>query len=197
MQKTNRTWAGAVAIALTLTFSFTGCGDSRPEGMPETYPTTLALTQAGEPLADATVVLYPEDSTLTRWPVGGVTDEQGEATLMTSTQYPGAPAGTFKVIVTKSVTEGDPLPKHPGQGATREQINEYDRAMKTGKFEVFKVIAKEYRTAGTTPLTVEVVSSGENTFSEDLGAAVKEIDKQASATAGGDEDYVPMGGNPE
>lgn len=180
-----------------MTLLFTGCGDSRPEGMPDTYPASITITQAGAPLADATVVLYPEDSTLTRWPVGGTTDEQGTATLMTSTQYEGAPAGKFKVIVSKSVTEGDPYPKHPGQGATREEINDYDRALKTGKFEVFKVVAEEYRTAGTTPLSVEVASSGDNMFSEDLGDAVKEIDVQASATSKGDESYVPMDGTAE
>ncbi|WP_150122490.1 hypothetical protein [Rhodopirellula islandica] len=192
MQKIDRTWSGAVGLLLALTLAFTGCGDSRPEGMPETYPASITITQDGVPLADATVVLYPEDSSLTRWPVGGTTDEQGTAALVTSTQYEGAPEGHFKVIVSKNVTEGDPYPKHPGQGATRDEINEYDRALKTGTFEVYKVVAKEYRTAGTTPLKVEVTSSGENLFSEDLGAAVKEIDVQASATSKGDASYTPM-----
>ncbi|MFG0267408.1 MAG: hypothetical protein ACF8AM_20000, partial [Rhodopirellula sp. JB055] len=177
---------------LALTLAMSGCGDSRPEGMPETYPASITVSQDGVPLADATVTFYPEDSSLNRWPVGGTTNEEGTATLMTSTRYEGAPAGKFKVIVSKDVTEGDPYPKHPGPGATRDEINEYDRALKTGKFEVYKVVAKEYRTAGTTPLTVEVTSSGENIFSEDLGAPVKELDVQASATSKGDATYTPM-----
>jgi hypothetical protein len=192
MQKIDRTWNAAVGMVLTLALALSGCGDSRPEGMPETYPASITVTQDGVPLAGATVTFYPEDSTLNRWPVGGTTNEEGTATLMTSTQYEGAPAGKFKVIVSKNVTEGDPYPKHPGPGATRDEINEYDRALKTGKFEVYKVVAKEYRTAGTTPLTVEVTSSGENIFREDLGAPVKELDVQASATSKGDANYTPM-----
>lgn len=180
------------SVLLGILASVIGCNEPRLEGMPDTYPTSITITQDGAPLAGATVVLYPEDSSLTRWPVGGITDEQGKADMMTSSKYAGAPAGKFKVIVSKTVTEGDPLPKHPGQGATRDQINEYDRALKTGKFEIFKVVEKTYRTAGTTTLNVEVSAAGENNLTHDVGKAVKEPDVQASATSAAD--YAPMGG---
>ena len=184
----------SLAGAALMLLSVGGCGDSRPEGMPELYPTTVTITQEGEPLADATVSLYPENSELARWPVGGKTDENGEAVMTTFAKYPGAPAGTFKVAVNKTVTEGDPVPEHPGRDATPEEIAAYDRAMKTGSFEAYRVVAEEYRTAGTTPLTVEVEAGGENNFTKDVGPAVKDLDEQASATGQGD-DYVPMGGN--
>ncbi|MFG0262836.1 MAG: carboxypeptidase regulatory-like domain-containing protein, partial [Novipirellula sp. JB048] len=76
--------------------------------MPELYPATVTITQEGDGLADATVTLYPEDPALRRWAVGGVTDENGTATLRTHVKFPGAPAGRFKVMVNKTVTEGDP-----------------------------------------------------------------------------------------
>lgn len=193
MRTMNVIGIGSIGTACMMILSVSGCGDSRPAGMPETYPASITITQDGAPLADATVVLYPEDSSLTRWPVGATTDEAGTAKLMTSTQYEGAPAGTFKVIVNKTVTEGDPYPKHPGRGATREQINAYDRALKTGTFERFKVVAEEYRSAGSTPLSIEIAASGENKFTEDIGKAVKDIDEQESATAGGEDSFTPMG----
>lgn len=195
MRFLNGKWCLTVSIVLVMLAMVSGCGDGRPAEMPATYPTSITITQDGAPLAGATVVLYPEDSTLTRWPIGGTTNEQGTAEIMTSTKYSGAPAGKFKVIVNKTVTEGDPRPAHPGKGATREQITEYDRALKSGKFEMFKVVEQKYRTAGTTTLNVEITDSGENNLTEDVGKAVKDVDVQASATS--DAEYVPMGGSPE
>ena len=186
-----------VSLGLGLTLlGVAGCGDPRPEGMPELYPTTVTITQEGEPLAGAMVSLYPENSELARWPVGGKTDENGVATMMTYTKYPGAPAGTFKVSVNRTITEGDPIPKHPGRDATQEELAAYDRAMKTGSFEVYQVVAPEYRTAGTTPLTVEVIADEENDLTNDVGPAVRDREEQGGVT-GKREEYVPMGGNSE
>ncbi|WP_153556708.1 carboxypeptidase regulatory-like domain-containing protein [Roseimaritima sediminicola] len=179
---------GCVAALLV-----SGCSEQRPEGMPELYPATLTVVQDGQPLPEATVSLFAEDASLNRWPAGGVTDESGVATLMTYSKYPGVPAGTFKVMVNKTVTEGDPIPEPPAANATMEERAAYDRAIKTGSFEAFQVVAKEFRTAGTTPLTVTVSADADNDLSVDIGAAVKEKDVQASATGGGGGDYVPMG----
>lgn len=170
-----------------------GCGDPRPEGMPELYPATITVVQDGSPLPGAAVTLLPQDAALTRWPVGGTTDDSGAVKLHTYSTFPGAPAGTFKVTVSKTVTEGDPLPKHPGIDATREQLSAYDRAMKTGKFEVFQVVAAEHRSPSTTKLSVDVTSSGPNEFTLDVGPAVKEKEANASASARSTEEYRPMG----
>lgn len=170
-----------------------GCGEQRPAGLPELYPTTITITQGGANLAGATVTLFPEDTALSRWPVGGLTDENGKASLVTYGKYQGAPAGKFKVMVNKTVSEGDPIPEAPAQHASPEERAAYDRAIKTGSFEVFQVVAEEYRTAARTSLSVEIAASGPNEFTLDVGEAVKEKDIQASAT-GSDSEYVPMGG---
>jgi len=169
-----------------------GCSEKRPEGMPDLYRTTITITQAGEPLGGATVSLAPEDSVLGRWPAGGVTDEEGRVSLTTYGKFEGAPAGGFKVMVNKTVSEGDPIPDPPERNASQEERAAYDRAIKAGSYEVFQVVAGEYRTADKTSLEIEVTSDGENTFALDVGAAVKEKDVQASAARGGG--YVPMGG---
>ncbi|EMI17963.1 hypothetical protein RMSM_05108 [Rhodopirellula maiorica SM1] len=183
------------SVMMTTVLLINGCGESRPDGMPELYPATVTITQAGNPLSDATVTLYPNDSALRRWTVGGRTDATGTATLTTHTKYDGAPAGSFKVMVNKTETEGDPIPKHPGANATQDQLAAYDRAMKTGSFMVYQVVAEEFRTAGNTPLSIEITADGENAFIEDIGEAVQELDEQASATGGAGGDYVPMGGS--
>ncbi|WP_372721103.1 hypothetical protein [Novipirellula sp.] len=198
MKKLNSFLAKSVLMASVLMASallVSGCSEPRPDGMPELYPTSIAIMQNGTPLSDATVTLYSDDAALRRWAVGGRTDDAGTATLMTHTKYPGAPQGSFKVMVNKTETEGDPIPKHPGADATPEQLADYDRAMKTGSFQVIQVVAEEYRTAGSTPLRIDITADGENAFSEDIGEAVKEVDEQASATGAAAGDYVPMGGS--
>lgn len=172
-----------------------GCGEQRPEGFPALYSATITITQDGANLAGATVALFPEDTALSRWPVGGVTDENGKTRLVTYGKFEGAPAGKFKVIVNKTVSEGDPIPKAPGQYASAEERAAYDRAIKTGSYELFQVVAEEYRTADKTPLSLEIAPGGENAVVLDVGAAVKEKDLQASATSGSPGgEYVPMGG---
>lgn len=190
MRRTARRMLGAFGL---LTIGICGCGEPLPEGMPELYPTTITITQDGEKLAGATVSLFPEDPALTRWPVGGITDDNGTATLVTYGKYQGAPAGKYKVMVNKTVSEGDPIPEPPAQDASPAERAAYDRAIKTGSYEIFQVVAEEYRTANKTPLTVDIAANGENAFPLDIGASVKEKDVQASATGSGDAEYVPMG----
>jgi len=191
-----RKTAGLSVLVLgVLVMGVSGCGEQLPPGLPELHPTTITITQGGENLADATVSLFPEDTALSRWPAGGVTDQNGKATLKTYGKYSGAPAGKFKVMVSKTVSEGDPIPDPPDQNASAEERAAYDRAIKTGSYEVFQVVAEEFRTADKTSLTVEIAAGGSNDFTLDIGEAVKEKDVQASATGGGDgADYVPMGG---
>ncbi len=173
--------------------SLLGCGEPRPDGMPTLYPASVTVVQDGKPLADASVTLIPTDTSLARWPMGGVTDAQGVAKLKTYMKFDGVPADSFKVTVNKSVTTGDEKPVHPGVGATPQQLSEYDRAMKTGSFQVTKVVAAKFRLPNTTPLSVDVSSAGPNDFSLDVGAAVSEKDAAASSRPGAAAEYQPMG----
>ncbi|QDS95209.1 hypothetical protein FF011L_40020 [Roseimaritima multifibrata] len=182
--------SGCATMACLMTL---GCGELRPDGFPDLYPVTLVVTQDGEPLADAMVSLYPENSSLTRWPVGGMSDASGNVELVTYGKYEGVPAGIFKVMVNKTVHEGDPIPESPAADASPAERAAYDRAIKTGSRESFQVVQKEFRTADKTSLTVTVSPDAENSYTLDVGAAVKEKDQQASAVGGGSADYVPMG----
>lgn len=171
----------------------TGCSDPRPEGLPELHPATITVMQDGAPLSGAAVTLVPQDPALTRWPAGGTTNDSGVVDLYTHSTFPGAPAGTFKVTVSKTTTEGDPKPTHPGPNATHEQLSAYDRAMKTGTFETFQVVAAEHRMPSTTQLSIEVTAGGPNEFTLDVGSAVKEKEANASASARSTQAYRPMG----
>ena len=80
-----------------------GCsGGNRPKDLPRLFPVTLTITMDDQPLADATVMLYAENTADAKWTIGGQTDATGNVTIVSHGQFHGAPAGKFKVCVTKS-----------------------------------------------------------------------------------------------
>lgn len=144
-------------------------------------------------MPDATITLIPTDSTLARWPIGGVTEATGTAKLKTYKKFNRVPAANFKVTVNKSVTTGDPKPVHPGANATPQQHSQSDRAMKTGSSQVTRVVASKFRLPNTTTLSI-VSGKGTNEFPLDIGPAVSEKDAAASSRPGAAAEYRPMGG---
>ncbi|MCL2622354.1 MAG: hypothetical protein FWD31_01705 [Planctomycetaceae bacterium] len=47
------------------------------------------------------MILYTEDKAIANWTIGSVTDADGKAIIVTHGQFRGAPAGKFKVCVSK------------------------------------------------------------------------------------------------
>ena len=96
-----RTLASFTMLLIAL-FIIVGCGgEQRPDGMPRLYPAAITVMQGGSPLAEASVVLFPEDSANERWAPMGTTDASGVAVLRVDGRYEGAPLGTYKVTVSK------------------------------------------------------------------------------------------------
>ena len=92
---------------ILILFAYAGCSrDSRPKDLPRLFPATLTVTLDEQPLADAIVTLYPENEVDARWTVGGWTDSDGKAIIVTHGKFLGSPAGKFKVCITKSEVEG-------------------------------------------------------------------------------------------
>ena len=82
---------------------FCGCSRvNRPADLPRLFPVTLMITLDNQPLDDALVVLHMEDGPDAKWTVGSRTDSAGQAVITTHGQFRGAPAGKFKVCVSKS-----------------------------------------------------------------------------------------------
>ena len=146
------------AILLWISVGFAviaGCGGGpkRPDGMPELYKTTITVTQADSPLADAMVVLKLANGSQSQWYSGGVTDANGVVTVSTQGDFPGAPAGNYKVLVSKTATE--PNPKDSERNLT------------------FDMVEPQYANVARTPLEIEVKSGLENAFTLDVGPASK------------------------
>jgi len=132
-----------------------GCDASgkRPADMPKLYPTTITITQADAPLADAMVNMRLADGSQSKWYSGGATDVNGVVTILTQGGSPGAPAGKYKVLVTKVTSE--PNPRDPELSLT------------------FSLVEPQYADFARTPLEIEIKAEPANSFTLDVGPAYK------------------------
>ena len=151
----NRTFFCLIALLLPALL-MTGCGESLPAGMPRLYSASILVTQEGEPLAGALVMLLAEDEDLTQWGPGGVTDASGVAQLQTNGRYKGAPLGTYKVAVTKRETEPHPNPEWanlPDGDPNFRRFVEIGNRLRT-----YDYIETQYGSIIDTPLRVEITA---------------------------------------
>lgn len=165
-QMPRRVFLGTTTL---LTLSMLGCGGKpRPEGLPELYPVRFVVTQEGTPLADATVQFVPDGNS--KWSTGGVTGTDGSLIPNTHGEFPGIPLGKYKVIVTKILKEGDPIPSTP---MNDEEKKAWDAYWKSGKTEKqFNCVEKKYG-GNDTPLIIEVKADSKE-IPLDAGPITKE-----------------------
>lgn len=146
--------------------SVVGCAPSdMPEGMPELHPVTLTIVQSGTPLEGATVQLVPQDSANSRWACGGTSDAMGKVIVQTLGKFPGAPIGTYKATVYKTLVED----MTPGVE---------DSPSSTKVFETFLLVDPKFQSAETTTIEVTVASGDNSPPPIDLGAPMKLKQKQ-------------------
>ena len=144
-----------------------GCGgETKPPGMPALHKTTLTFTQEGTPLADAVVTLVPQDAANSQWPSGGTTNDKGVLQVRTMAKFNGAPAGTFKITVSKTESEGTATSTSSDEGG--------GRPVAAGGLKMYHLVDKKYQLATSSDLTLEV-KSGTNTETFDLGPAIREL----------------------
>ena len=128
-----------------------GCsGENRPEGLPALYPVTLTILLDDKPIEGALVFLHSEDPAIKKWTVGSYTNAEGKAIVMTHGQFQGAPAGKFKVCVSKQEVPGGPPPGEGGNsiGST---------VVETGFQPPVHHVAPVFGKRETTPLEIEVL----------------------------------------
>ena len=136
-----KNYQGIYCLALgILVLTIAGCTSKsrKPDNMPDLYPLTVKIVyDDGAPVADATVQLVDKTQS---WVVGGKTDAQGNAIIQAQGEFPGAPAGNYKVVVNKmELVYGEETPDAP--------------APITGRFNH---VEKKYTMIQSTDLTLEV-----------------------------------------
>jgi hypothetical protein len=141
--------------------SLLGCssGVELPAGLPELYPVALTLTQSGSPLEGASVQLISEDAALAKWQCGGASDATGKVEIKTMGQHTGAPAGKFKVLVSKELVESS-AGSDTSEGAASSSTT-------------YALVDPKFQSAATTPASIDVTAGDNAPPAIDLGAPVK------------------------
>lgn len=136
--------------------------------MPPLYPCTIIITQDGKPLEGASVRLYSENI---KFLVSGTTNASGVTVMMTHGEFKGAPAETYKVVVTKeekefiepaSITEARKKAKEKGEVFEEPNL----------PYNLFSYVEEEYTTAETTPLKI-TIDKGKNNLTLEAGKAIR------------------------
>ena len=155
-----------LGLFATIVVCLVGCSkEKRPDGMPPLNPAVcIKVVQDGKPLDDANVSLRSQDKSLT-WGIGGKTDAQGVAQLWTHGKYKGAYAGTFKVVVTKEIKEGE---KEYVEALSRNDT----QAAAAIKVQCFSYVEDKFGSESQTTLTVNI-DSASKIIEVDVSPAVK------------------------
>ena len=134
-----------------------GCNrENRPPGLPDLYPVTLTILLDDQPLAGALVFLHTENPEIANWTVGSYTDNDGKAIIVTHGQFRGAPAGKFKVCVSKTeMPEG--LAEQEGMG----DMGSFSAAPVTGGMPTpIRHVDPSFGQQETTTLEIEIIPQG-------------------------------------
>ena len=155
-----------------------GCGGPpKPDGLPTLHPVTLRLEQDGTPLVGAEVILRSE--TASTWSCGGVSDANGIVTVRTHGQYPGAPIGKHKVVVSK-IKPKESIDISGAKSIAEIRELEAKAAKERTDFgETVYLVERHYSNPKTTPLEIDV-AAGKNDFKLNVGPAVEIVEKNTS-----------------
>jgi hypothetical protein len=151
---------------LIVTLTLNGCGDtSRPKDLPKLYPCTITITQEGKPLIGATVEFIPADAANAKFRAVSTTGEDGSVNMSTY-GFAGAPAGKYKVIVTKTMDD---------DFVYAAEVNPESGEKDIVSFHTYRLVEEKYSTAETTPFEIEITGKERSvTKTFDAGKAVKE-----------------------
>lgn len=143
------------ALATLACATLLGCGgEKKPADLPELFPTKVTIIQDGKPLEGASVTLNNDQ---TRFMVGGITNETGVAELKTEGKWKGAPAGHYKVLVSKIFVpevSNEVPPEDP------EARKEFDKKLAEINAQQAQTVDVKFNRPAQTPLELDVAAPG-------------------------------------
>ncbi|MDR2115774.1 MAG: carboxypeptidase-like regulatory domain-containing protein [Planctomycetaceae bacterium] len=146
---------------------------SLPPDVPPLIKCKITVTQNGEPLNNASVLLNSVLGTET-WRVSGITDANGVAVLFTNGLFEGVPQGKYKITISKTEQDADNIPPTPEIGSP-----DYEKWMK--KYannprspNTYSLVEKQYSTLSLTPLEIDVSGKNVVEMKIDVGKKVRE-----------------------
>ena len=101
----------------------------------------------------------------------GVTDETGTANMLTNGRYPGAPQGTYKVLVSKVVRGESRLGPPPPEDSPA--YHQWAERSANETISEYHIVDPQYNDVQKTPHEIEVKAKGPNAVTIDVGKPVK------------------------
>ena len=149
-----------------------GCnrGPQKPPGFPELFPCKITITQGGQPLEGASVVLFPKSGGSSGWNTEGVTNAQGIAELNTHLEFRGAPVGDYVVRVSKTEITPSAWPIDPPQDSIERE--KWYNCKAEEKRTTYRLVKAEFGDQRT-PHSI-TIDRGKNEATFDVGEAIKE-----------------------
>ena len=152
----------SIAAILCLCAIICGCskGPKKPSDLPKLNPTTVTVTyDDGTPVENATVALLSSETGGRTWNLTGPTDASGKLVLKTDGNWDGAPAGSYRVIVTKEISEMEE-PTEVGGSVSIKGITRY--------------VDQKYSNPNTSGLTATIEDGKENNLEFKVGEKIEE-----------------------
>ncbi|MDR2763269.1 MAG: hypothetical protein LBB88_11745 [Planctomycetaceae bacterium] len=74
----------------------------RPADLPELTPCIVTVTFGGEIMKGVGILMTPEDKNVNKWGAGGITNDEGKATMVTSAVFDGVVSGRYIISFKKN-----------------------------------------------------------------------------------------------
>lgn len=145
-----------------------GCRGGKPAGFPRLVPVEIGVERDGAPMEDVDLCLI-SDSQTAPWSVSGRTGSGGTAGLITSQgsySKAGAPCGTFRVTLRKSIPPIEELPGNEVEALPPREKVEYTAKIAADRAERDEMIEEStpafLGNIKETPVTVEITEDTHN-----------------------------------
>ena len=127
-------------VVLVVLVVFSGCGKSRPEGMPPLVSCTVTVKDGSQPIGDIHIGLRSPDAH-GGWGIGGRTNASGVAKIMTifaSFEGTGVPTGTYQVVLSEIIDLPQELqPSADNFMAAGSPVNLREQTAQAAKVEAY------------------------------------------------------------
>lgn len=148
-----------VLIQITVVVLFSGCA-KQPDNFPKIYPCEVTVLNDNTPESGVMVRLRNQEND--NLSMTGITNAHGKAvvrSMIGTYSRPGAPEGSFKIILDKPLKTGQELPDSKIAKMSKFEFQEYKNKIATEKKKMLPIVPVECSDIATTKLTIDVSPS--------------------------------------
>ncbi|MDO4558272.1 MAG: carboxypeptidase-like regulatory domain-containing protein [Planctomycetia bacterium] len=146
-------------MGVVLCLALVACGESRPEGFPETLvPVTVTVTNAEGPVDGARVSLVSKSGSIV---VGAVCDASGVAklkTVLANYSEEGVEPGEYRVTIQKEPRVEDTWTPQDYIDRGKAEADKHGAEIREAEKKLPRIVPEALTRVGSTPLTVTVSS---------------------------------------